>query len=45
MSKSLLCTYEQIISLQNNKINENVKIIVREPIPKSIDDKIRVGLF
>lgn len=42
MSKSTLVTHEQVISLRNAKVAQSVQITVREQIPKSVDEKIKV---
>lgn len=44
MTKNSLCTHEQIISLRNAKANQSAMITVREPIPKAVDEKIKVNL-
>ena len=43
MSKSTLVTHEQVISLRNAKVAQSVQITVREQIPKSVDEKIKVS--
>jgi hypothetical protein len=43
MSKSLLATHEQVIQVWNAKVEQSVNITVREPIPKPLDEKIKVG--
>lgn len=42
MSKSTLMTHEQCISLRNAKVMQSVQVTVREQIPKSTDEKIKV---
>jgi hypothetical protein len=42
MSKSSLNTQEQIIAVRNAKADEKVHLTVREPIPRPVDDKIKV---
>ncbi|CAJ0568639.1 unnamed protein product, partial [Mesorhabditis spiculigera] len=44
MSKSSLITQEQIIHLRNAKVNQTVQLTVKEYIPKSNDDKIKVAI-
>ncbi|CAJ0936053.1 unnamed protein product, partial [Mesorhabditis belari] len=44
MSKSQLITQEQTIALRNAKVNQTVQLTVREHIPKSNDDKIKVSI-
>ncbi|VDM65964.1 unnamed protein product [Strongylus vulgaris] len=43
MSKSTLITHEQVISLRNAKVTQAVQITVKEQIPKSADEKIKVS--
>lgn len=45
MSKSMLLTHEQTVCLRNAKVAQSVQITVREQIPKSTDDKIKVTLL
>ncbi|KAH7725574.1 Protein C52D10.1 [Aphelenchoides avenae] len=45
MSKSSLSMHEQVITLRNAKPAQNVKVTVREPIPKAVDEKIRVAVL
>ncbi|KAI6175439.1 Protein F37C4.5 [Aphelenchoides bicaudatus] len=45
MSKSSLTTHEQVISVRNAKVGERIHLTVREPIPKSVDDKIKVTIL
>ncbi|PAV64534.1 hypothetical protein WR25_01636 [Diploscapter pachys] len=45
MSKSTLVTHEQVISLRNAKVAQSVQITVREQIPKSVDEKIKVAII
>uniref|UniRef100_A0AC34QKM3 DUF4139 domain-containing protein n=1 Tax=Panagrolaimus sp. JU765 TaxID=591449 RepID=A0AC34QKM3_9BILA len=42
MTKNSLCTHEQIVSLRNAKAKQQVMITVREPIPKAVDEKIKI---
>ncbi|CAJ0602904.1 unnamed protein product [Cylicocyclus nassatus] len=42
MSKSTLITHEQMISLRNAKATQAVQLTVKEQIPKSTDEKIKV---
>ncbi|CAP21819.2 Protein CBG00355 [Caenorhabditis briggsae] len=44
MSKSTLMTHEQLISVRSAKVRQSVKITVKEQIPKSHDDKIKVSI-
>lgn len=44
MSKSTLVTHEQIINLRNAKVAQAVQITVKEQIPKSGDEKIKVSV-
>ncbi|CAB3405809.1 unnamed protein product [Caenorhabditis bovis] len=44
MSKSILMTHEQLISVRNAKVRHSVIITVKEQIPKSHDDKIKVSV-
>lgn len=44
MSKSTLMTHEQLISVRSAKVRQSVKITVKEQIPKSHDDKIKVRI-
>lgn len=44
MSKSTLVTHEQTICLRNAKVAQAVQITVKEQIPKSADEKIKVGM-
>jgi hypothetical protein len=39
----MLATHEQVISLRNAKVGQDARICVREPIPRAIDDKVKVG--
>lgn len=43
MTKNSLCTHEQIVSLRNAKASQSALITVREPIPKAVDEKIKVS--
>lgn len=43
MSKSTLTTHEQVISLRNAKVGQAVQVTVKEQIPKSADEKIKVS--
>ncbi|KAI6224903.1 Protein F37C4.5 [Aphelenchoides besseyi] len=45
MSKYSLLTHVQSISVRNAKVNEEVLITVREPIPRAVEDKIKVTLI
>uniref|UniRef100_A0A7E4V2Y9 Protein F37C4.5 n=1 Tax=Panagrellus redivivus TaxID=6233 RepID=A0A7E4V2Y9_PANRE len=42
MTKSSLCTHEQVVSLRNAKALQNAVLTVREPIPKAVDEKIKI---
>ncbi|CAI5447461.1 unnamed protein product [Caenorhabditis angaria] len=44
MSKSTLMSHEQIISVRNAKVKHSVRITIKEQIPKSHDDKIKVAV-
>ncbi|XGW27249.1 hypothetical protein V3C99_007674 [Haemonchus contortus] len=44
MSKSTLLTHEQIIYLRNAKAMQSVQVTVKEQIPKSTDEKIKVAI-
>ncbi|EPB74396.1 hypothetical protein ANCCEY_06517 [Ancylostoma ceylanicum] len=44
MSKSTLITHEQVVSLRNAKATQSVQVTVKEQIPKSTDEKIKVRL-
>ncbi|CAI2352054.1 unnamed protein product [Caenorhabditis sp. 36 PRJEB53466] len=44
MSKSTLMTHEQLISVRSAKVRQSVRITVKEQIPKSHDDKIKVSI-
>jgi hypothetical protein len=45
VNKSSVETHEQRIEIKNTKAGEKIKIVVREQIPKSTDEKIKVRLF
>uniref|UniRef100_A0A183BMA0 Ig-like domain-containing protein n=1 Tax=Globodera pallida TaxID=36090 RepID=A0A183BMA0_GLOPA len=45
MSRSCLSTNEQQISLRNAKANQSCRVTVREPIPKAVDEKIKICLL
>ncbi|KAL3102083.1 hypothetical protein niasHS_003492 [Heterodera schachtii] len=45
MSRSCLCTHEQVISLRNAKASQSCRVTVREPIPKAADEKIKISLL
>uniref|UniRef100_A0AC34F516 DUF4139 domain-containing protein n=1 Tax=Panagrolaimus sp. ES5 TaxID=591445 RepID=A0AC34F516_9BILA len=42
MTKNSLCTHEQIVSLRNAKASQSALITIREPIPKAVDEKIKI---
>lgn len=42
MTKNCLSTFDPVISLRNGKTDQSVRVTVREPIPKPLDDKIKV---
>ncbi|KAL6738425.1 hypothetical protein Aduo_011972 [Ancylostoma duodenale] len=42
MSKSTLITHEQVVSLRNAKATQSVQVTVKEQIPKSTDEKIKI---
>uniref|UniRef100_A0A914MHX1 DUF4139 domain-containing protein n=1 Tax=Meloidogyne incognita TaxID=6306 RepID=A0A914MHX1_MELIC len=44
MTKKSLSTHEQAISLRNAKANQSVQITIREPVPKAVDDQVKVNL-
>ena len=45
VNKTSVETHEQRIEIKNTKAGEKIKIVVREQIPKSTDEKIKVRLF
>lgn len=45
MTKKSLSTHEQTISLRNAKANRNVQLTVREPVPKSMDENVKIVLI
>ncbi|KAI6227795.1 Protein F37C4.5 [Aphelenchoides fujianensis] len=45
MSKYTLTTHEQVINVRNAKVGEKVHLTVREPIPRAVDEKIKVSLI
>ena len=44
MTKKSLSTHEQVISLRNAKASQSVQITVREPVPKALDESVKVGM-
>ncbi|VDL63835.1 unnamed protein product [Nippostrongylus brasiliensis] len=44
MSKSTLLTHEQVVSLRNAKVMQSVQVTIREQIPKSTDEKIKIAV-
>nr|CAD2176912.1 unnamed protein product [Meloidogyne enterolobii] len=45
MTKKSLSTHEQAISLRNAKANQSVQITIREPVPKAVDDQVKIALI
>lgn len=43
MSKSTLSTFQHSVLLRNAKVGERVQLTVREPIPRALDEKIKVA--
>ncbi|CAD5219996.1 unnamed protein product [Bursaphelenchus okinawaensis] len=44
MSKSMLSINQQSILIRNAKVSEKVQLFVKEPVPKSLDDKVKVAV-
>ncbi|VDK51103.1 unnamed protein product [Anisakis simplex] len=45
VSKCVLQTHDQGVIVRNAKVNEEVELVVREHIPKAVDDKIKVSIL
>uniref|UniRef100_A0A914WX50 Uncharacterized protein n=1 Tax=Plectus sambesii TaxID=2011161 RepID=A0A914WX50_9BILA len=45
VTKSSVDNHEQAIDIKNTKVNEKIKIVVREQIPKSTDEKIKITVM
>lgn len=45
MTKKSLSTHEQVISLRNAKASQSVQITVREPVPKALDESVKIALL
>uniref|UniRef100_A0A914X159 DUF4139 domain-containing protein n=1 Tax=Plectus sambesii TaxID=2011161 RepID=A0A914X159_9BILA len=45
ISRSSIDTHEQAIEIKNTKVGEKIKIVVREQIPKSTDEKIKITVM
>lgn len=43
MTKKSVSTHEQVISLRNAKASQSVQVTVREPVPKAVDESIKVA--
>ncbi|CAD5226934.1 unnamed protein product [Bursaphelenchus xylophilus] len=45
VSKSMLSVHQQTILIRNAKVSEKVQLVVKEPVPKSLDEKIKVSVI